>query len=208
MSRLLHVSASPRGENSESLQLAATILDTYRELHPEVEIDHFDLWDGTLPPFGPAGASAKMTVFSGSTPDGDEAKAWEQVQQIFARFAAADAYLFTVPMWNGGVPYVLKQWIDIITQPGLVFGFTPEGGYTGLIAGKKAAAIYTSAVYSPGAGPQYGRDFHATFFTDWLNFCGITDVTEIRFQPTVLTASPDDDRDAAHAVARDAAKTF
>jgi FMN-dependent NADH-azoreductase len=31
--------------------------------------------------------------------------------------ATADAYLFSVPMWNAGVPYVLKQWIDIITEP-------------------------------------------------------------------------------------------
>lgn len=208
MPRLLHVSASPRGENSQSLQLAATFLDTYQEIHSDVEIDHFDLWDGTLPTFGPAGASAKMTVFGGAAPTGEEATAWEEAQRIFDRFAAADVYLFSVPMWNGGVPYVLKQWIDIITQPGMVFGFTPTDGYSGLLTGKKAAVVYTSGVYSPGVAAEYGRDFHSTFFTDWLNFCGISDVTEIRFQPTVLTASPDEDRETAHAAARDAAKTF
>lgn len=44
---------------------------------------------------------------------------------MFDRFAAADAYLFSVPMWNAGVPYALKQWIDIISQPGWLFSFTP-----------------------------------------------------------------------------------
>jgi len=34
---------------------------------------------------------------------------------VFDRFAAADAYLFSVPMWNAGVPYAVKQWIDIIS---------------------------------------------------------------------------------------------
>jgi FMN-dependent NADH-azoreductase len=45
----------------------------------------------------------------------------------------------------------LKQWIDIISQPGWLFGFTPDAGYSGLILGKKAAVIYTSGVYAPGA---------------------------------------------------------
>ncbi|UQX13255.1 NAD(P)H-dependent oxidoreductase [Candidatus Mycobacterium methanotrophicum] len=34
-------------------------------------------------------------------------------------------------MWNSGIPYVLKQWIDNVTQPGWAFGFDPERGYTG-----------------------------------------------------------------------------
>ena len=57
-------------------------------------------------------------------------------------------------MWNAGVPYILKQFIDVISQPGLVFGFDPERGYTGLLKDKKAAVIYTSAVYGPGAAPR------------------------------------------------------
>jgi hypothetical protein len=40
-------------------------------------------------------------------------------------------------------------------------------------------------------------DFHATFFTDWLRFVGITDVIEVRFQPTVLTATAAEDRAAS-----------
>jgi FMN-dependent NADH-azoreductase len=110
-------------------------------------------------------------------------------------------------MWNAGVPYVLKQWIDIITQPGWVFGFTPTDGYHGLLTGKKAVTVYTSGVYSPGAPPAFGSDFHSTFFNDWLRFAGITDVTELRFQPTMLTATPEADRAAAHANATLAAKT-
>ena len=116
---------------------------------------------------------------------------------LFDRFAAADAYLFSVPMWNAGVPYVLKQWINIVSQPGWLFSFTPNAGYSGLIRGKKAAVIYTSGVYQPGAPRAYGNDFHATFFNDWLRFAGFTDVAEIRWQPTVLTATRDTDKTAA-----------
>jgi FMN-dependent NADH-azoreductase len=84
----------------------------------------------------------------------------------------------------------------------------PAEGYSGLVQGKKAAAIYTSGVYAPGVPIEYGTDFHASFVSDWLRFVGVTDVTEIRFQPTLLTASPDEDRATAHAAAREAAKTF
>ena len=77
MSRLLHVSASPRGTSSESLALATAFLDAYRESHPGDTVDHHDLWDGTLPEFGPAGAGAKMTVFGGADPSGAQERAWE-----------------------------------------------------------------------------------------------------------------------------------
>lgn len=127
---------------------------------------------------------------------------------MFDQFAAADAYLFAVPMWNSGIPYVLKQWIDVITQPGWVFGFTPTEGYTGLIHGKKSAVIYTSGVYSPGVPLAFGADFHASYFSDWHRFAGITDVTEIRWQPTVLTATPDADRGAAIQRAAEAGSKF
>jgi FMN-dependent NADH-azoreductase len=54
MTGLLHLSASPRGDRSESRAIAETFLDIYRDVHPEHVIDHFDLWDGSLPAFGPA----------------------------------------------------------------------------------------------------------------------------------------------------------
>ena len=203
--KLLHISASPRGERSESLAIATTFLDVFHEVKPDVEIEHFDLWDGTLPPFGPAAAAAKMAVFAGETPTGAE---WRAAIDTFHRFDSADLYLFSVPMWNHGVPYILKQFIDVVSQPGLVFGFDPERGYTGLLAGKKAAVVYTSAVYGPGRGPSFGTDFQATYFKDWLNWAGVDDVTEIFFRPNLAVADAEAGRRAAHAAARDAAKLF
>ena len=54
MTTLLHISASPRGAASESRAIAETFLDAYRHTHPDDEIVEWDLWDGTLPEFGPA----------------------------------------------------------------------------------------------------------------------------------------------------------
>ena len=38
---------------------------TYRERHPDHEVETWDLWDGSLPALAPAAAGAKMTVFGG-----------------------------------------------------------------------------------------------------------------------------------------------
>lgn len=209
MSRLLHISASPRGEASESLRIANTFLSAYREANGHREIETWDLWDGSLPPFGPAAAGAKMTVFGGSQPQAEEGKAWELVRSTFARFDSADRLLFSVPMWNAGIPYILKQLIDVISQPGMIFGVDPQMGYTHLLEGrgKKAAVIYSSAVWGPALGPEFGRNFQSAYFDDWLRWTGITDITEIRYHPT-LTGDLDGERSKAHEAARAAARSF
>ena len=186
MSTLLHIAASPRGEASESLNLARVFLDTYRATHPDAVLDTLDLWQEPLPVFDGHKAGAKMTVIAGGTPTGAQGTAWEAITAVFSRFNAADRYLFSVPMWNSGIPYVLKHYIDVITQPGLVFGFDPATGYKGLLEGKRVAAIYTSGVYAPGVPPAFGSDFHSTYFEDWLRFAGIFDIRSVRFQPTLL----------------------
>lgn len=208
MTRLLHLSSSPRGAASESLAIADAFLEAYRETHPDTDVDTFDLWDGSLPEFGPAAAAAKMTVFAGQAPSGPQAAAWQAAQDTFDRFAAADHYLFSVPMWNHSVPYILKQFIDVVSQPGMVFAFDPEAGYTGLLTGKKAAVVYTGAVWGPDRGPAFGRDFQKPYFEDWLRWAGIDDITTIRFQPNLATTDSEDGRRVAHAQAADAGKTF
>ena len=208
MPSLLHVAASPRGASSESLAIAGTFLAELRDARPDVTIEIFDLWDGTLPQFGSAAAGAKMAIFGGQAPAGEQAAAWAEVTRTFERFAAADYYLFSVPMWNHGIPYILKQLVDVVSQPGMVFGFDPEHGYTGLVTGRKAVVVYTSAVYGEGLPPSFGTDFQAPYFNDWLRWAGVADITEIHFRPNLVTASADAGRQAAHAAAREAAKNL
>ena len=47
------------------------------------------------------------------------------------RFSHADRVLISSPMSNFGVPYKLKQWFDLIVQPGITFTFSPAEGYRG-----------------------------------------------------------------------------
>lgn len=208
MTSLLHISASPRGDASESLALARTFIDSYRAARPDVAVEHWDLWDGSLPTFGPDGAGAKMRIFAGEEPVGPQETAWHRARLTFERFAAADVYVFSVPMWNAGIPYILKQFIDVVSQPGMVFGFDPELGYTGLLEGKRAVALYTSAVYGADRPRSFGSDFQAPYLEDWMRWAGIEDISSVEFRPNLATADAAAGRLFAHEQARAAARTL
>ena len=74
MSTLLHISASPRGSDSDSTALAHAFLDSHRAVHPDVGIEHLGLFDGTLPSFGRLAAGAKMAVFAGGQPTPEQSE--------------------------------------------------------------------------------------------------------------------------------------
>jgi FMN-dependent NADH-azoreductase len=199
-SQVLFVTASPRGEDSFSVSLAEAFLVRYARERPDAEVDRLDAFTD-LAPFGAAHAQAKMAVIARQPVPEAAAVGWQQVLDIAARVRAADLLLFAVPMWNGGIPWALKLFIDIVTQPGIAFRFDPASGYTGLLGGRRAVTIYTSRVYAPGAAPAFGIDHHSTYLRWWLQYCGITDIHELRLQPTFPTADLSQRRELAAAQA-------
>ena len=190
MTKLLHIIASPRDEASHSNALAKAYIQAKRELNPELEVETLHLWQADLPEFDGDKAAAKMTFFGVGEMNDLQRSAWDHIVAITNQFQLADEYVFAVPMWNGGIPYKLKQYIDIIAQPGLLFGFDPEQGYFGLLENKKAAVFYTSGVFAPGVDAKYGEDFHSTYLNWWLASVGVTNVEAVRLQPSLLTADP------------------
>ncbi|MEU0544467.1 NAD(P)H-dependent oxidoreductase [Nocardia sp. NPDC005978] len=187
MTTLLHINASARGDLSRSRALARTFIDGLLARDPELTVDTLDLFEANLPEFGTHAAEAKLALFTGKEQTPEQVAAWERARAVFDRFAAADLYVVNIPIWNASVPYVFKQWVDIVTQPGWAFAFDPQSGYSGLLTDKRAVTVYTSGVHRPGVPVEFGSDFATPFVADWLNFVGIKDTAEIRFAPTVLT---------------------
>ena len=182
LSRVLFVTASPR-EDSHSAHLAEAFLDSYRNVLPNTEVDRLNTFTD-LPAFGAHHVSAKMAVIArGPVPEA-ATKHWAEVLEIAARVQAADTLVFAVPMWNGGIPWSLKLFIDIVTQPGVAFRFDPATGYSGLLGGRRAVVAYASRVYAPDVPPAFGIDHQSTYFGWWLRYCGIADIHELRLQPT------------------------
>ena len=109
MARLLYVESSPRKERSASISVARHFLDAYRAAHPQDPIETLDLWDTVLPRFDAFVLDAKYAIMNGQPHTPEQAQAWQSVVKVTEQFKSADKFLFSVPMWNFGVPYVLKH---------------------------------------------------------------------------------------------------
>lgn len=191
MTKLLFIQASPRGEQSKSIQVAQAYVDALTAARPALEVDVLPLWEVELPAFDGDKAAAKVAVMLGQEQSAVQKTGWDQVVEIASRFMSADRYLFAVPMWNGGIPYRLKHYIDIIHQPGLLWGLKPETGYFGLLENKHATLVLTAGAYADGRpSPAFGVDHQSTYLRSWLNQAGVTAIDDLRFQPTLLTADP------------------
>ncbi len=191
MEKILTIKASPRGSDSKSAAIADAYLTALRERLPDLVVDTLDLSTEKLPEFDGDKVAAKMAVLTGETHQGRQKTAWDEITGIANRFIEADRYLIAVPMWNGGIPYRLKQYIDLIHQPGLLWGLDPATGYFGLLKNKKATLALTSGAFGPSMpSPAFGIDHHSSYLRDWLNQAGVTDIETIRFQPTLLNPDP------------------
>jgi len=203
MATLLYIEASPRKERSESIAVAKEFLRAYAQAHPADIIETLALWATTLPEFDGAAINAKYNIMHGQPHSDAETHAWGAVEKICRHFLAADKYVFGVPMWNFGIPYKLKHFIDLVVQPGLTFSFSPEKGYTGLVTGKSALVIYSSGGEYGADSPAKAYDFQKPYMDLFLGFIGITDVRRITAAPTL--AAPDAVRAALNKAKEEAA---
>ncbi|WP_027244532.1 FMN-dependent NADH-azoreductase [Leisingera daeponensis] len=192
MTKLLFIKASPRGDESKSTAVANAYLAKLQAQDAQLEVDVLDLSAETLPDFDGNKVAAKMNIITGQDQDASQRTAWDEITTMAHRFISADIYLIASPMWNGSIPYKFKQYIDLVHQPGLLWGLDPEKGYFGLLEGKKAVLALTSGAYGPNMpSPAFGVDYQSAYLKFWLNQAGVENIEEIRFQPTLLTADPE-----------------
>ncbi|UCD29565.1 MAG: NAD(P)H-dependent oxidoreductase [Planctomycetota bacterium] len=185
MPKLLYIESSPRKDRSTSISVAHEFIDAYRKSRPRDRVETLDLWNYDLPEFNGQIINAKYAILHGLDHTPEQAKAWQRVVEVFQYFNSADKYLFGVPMWNFGIPYRLKQFIDVITQPGLAFSFSPSEGYKGLVIGKPAVVIYArGGEYKSGSGSGV-YDYQIPYLETLLAYIGFTDIRSIIVEPTL-----------------------
>jgi len=185
MPKLLYIEVSPRKERSASIEVAQSFLTTYQEGNTDSQIETLDLWDLKLPEFDGDTINAKYAVMHGENPSPEEVAAWDEISKIANQFKDAEHYLISTPMWNFSIPYKLKHYIDIISQPGLTWSFSPEDGYQGLVTGKTATLILTRGGEYTSSAELAAMDFQKTYLEMILGFIGITDVNIILIESTL-----------------------
>ena len=188
MSKLLYIQASPRSERSSSTDVANTYIDAFKTASADNTVSTLNIWEMNLPEFDGDRLNAKYSFLHGQNPSDAEATAWQEIVAIAEQFKDADCYLFSVPMWNFSIPYKLKHYIDIITQPGLTFSFDPETGFFGLVTGKPVTAIYSRGGEYENAEAK-GMDFQKPYLEMAMGFIGFREINTVLIEPTL--ADPD-----------------
>lgn len=196
MAKILHINSSPR-KGSRSLAVASAFLEAYADKNTGDTVETLNLFDANLMAFDGAAMQAKYAVLSGGAPTGDEVAAWAQVTALAEHLKSFDKYVINVPMWNFGVPYVLKQYIDILTQPGLTFTYDPSEGYRGLVTGKKAFVVYARGGEYQEGTEAASLDHQKPWFNFALSFIGITDLRWVEVEGTLYGPAVADERTAA-----------
>jgi FMN-dependent NADH-azoreductase len=189
MSKLFHLNCSPRAD-SESAAGARVFLDGFRKARPDWDIDAVNLWREHLPEFEGYVLEAKYARMSGRTFTDSQRDAFAVAERIAIRLALADRVLISTPMWNFSIPYKLKQWFDVIVQPGLTFRFDPASGYQPLLRDRPTLVIIASGGDFV-TGMNRGRtDMATSYLREVLRFIGVSNVRFVPIGPTTGPAEP------------------
>jgi FMN-dependent NADH-azoreductase len=185
--KLLHVVATPRHAKSNTLQVSDAFLKGLLARRGDLVVEAIDLYDYILPDVAGDNIEAKYARMTGQPADPGHAASWRQIETLIERFLSADAYLISAPMWNFGIPYVLKYYIDCIVQPGYVFRYDEAGRVVPMVHGKRMLCVTSrGGDYSPG-GPLHAYDFQEPYLRSIFGFIGISDIHFISAQPMDVT---------------------
>ena len=190
MSRLLYIQASPRIQRSHSIAVADGFIDEYRQKNTDDEIVKVNLFEALLPSFDGLAVQAKYTILHGKEHSEQELKAWKNVESVIEQFTSADKYVLAVPMWNFGIPYRLKQYIDILVQPGYTFSYSEDKGYEGLVIGKPLLVVYARGGQYPAGSDAESFDIQSKYVELIFGFMGFKDIKSVFVEPT-LQGGPD-----------------
>lgn len=184
---LLHVIATPREHESNTLRVSDAFLESLRAKYADLNVDVLDLFKSDLPAVAGDNIDSKYTLMIGQPIDKRHKESWKQIEAMIERFLSADIYLISAPMWNFAIPYALKYYIDCIMQPGYLFKYDEQGRAIGLVHGKNMVCVTTRGGDYSEHSPFHAYDFQEPYLRAIFGFVGITDLHFINAQPMDVT---------------------
>jgi FMN-dependent NADH-azoreductase len=163
MKTILQVNTSILGNEGQSTRLADEFV---AELHADRVIVR-DLASEPVPHLD----AERFGAFIAQTRNEKQKQIVAYSDKLIDELRRADTIVLGLPMYNFGVPSMLKAWFDHVARAGVTFRYT-EKGPVGLLTGKKVYVFATRGGIYQGTA----LDTQTAYVRDFFAFLGITDV--------------------------------
>lgn len=169
MKTLLQLNSSLYAGDGQSSRLANRFVDLWRAAYPGTTVLVRDLASDPVPHLD----ARRFGAFLARAEDRDAAQqaVVAYSDMLIGELKRADVIVLGLPMYNFGVPSVLKAYFDHVARAGVTFRYTAKGA-VGLLGGKQAY------VFAARGGQYAGtpRDTQTPYVREFLRFLGIEDI--------------------------------
>ncbi|UZE97696.1 FMN-dependent NADH-azoreductase [Alkalimarinus alittae] len=169
MSKLLQINSSLSNDQGQSTQLADFFVSKLIEKKPDTEVKTLDLSKNPLPHLD--GERFKALVTPADQRSEGEAAIVAEADELLADIQNASAIVFALPMYNFGIPSVLKSYFDHLARAGVSFKYT-ENGPVGLLDDKPVYILAARGGVYQGMPADTQTEYMKTF----LAFIGLKNV--------------------------------
>jgi FMN-dependent NADH-azoreductase len=169
MTSLLQLNTSMFSSGGQSSQLTDEFVSAFRAQHSNVSVELLDLGQTPVPHLTAERFAAFLSDPLQRTPE--QQAVVDYSDALIAQLRRADVIALGLPMYNFGVPSVLRAYFDHVARAKVTFRYT-EQGPEGLLKGKKVYVLSTRGGRHAGTA----SDSETRYVRDFLGFLGMDDV--------------------------------
>jgi FMN-dependent NADH-azoreductase len=178
MKQILIIETSPRGPLSASRKVTEKLSIRLQEEFPEARLVYRDLSKNRIPHLDDETLKAISSKIPAKVRANQESACLSD--QLTDELLESDLLVIAAPMWNFGIPSLLKAWIDLVVRPGKTFNYADKG-VIGLAKDKKAILVLASGGVLTD-GPWKPWDFVEPYLRVILGFIGIVNIQTVRIE--------------------------
>ena len=145
MKNILVITASIFGQDGQSSRLVDQTLDQLRQSYGDIQTSYRDLSAEPVPHLDAERFGAFLT--SADDRDGSQQGVVDYSDLLISEVVDAAVIVMGVPMYNFGVPSVLKAYFDHIARAGITFRYTANGP-VGLLEDRPVYILAARAMWS------------------------------------------------------------
>ena len=166
MKTLLQIRSSIFSDNGQSSQLAKRFIEGWSKANSGGKVIVRDLAQEPVPHLDGARFGAFLAKPEARTPEQAEVVGYSDA--LIQELKDADVVVLALPMYNFGIPSMLKAYFDHVARAGITFKYT-EKGPVGLLTGKEVF------VFAARGGVYAGtpKDTQTGYVRDFLGFIGL-----------------------------------